>query len=243
MSALPDPFAPTEDLEGAPCHDRQRESSGPQAALTSSAARRKRGANSRSRLDLAAHSHLGNESMAIDQRITALEAQLASRTLELVNAAHELQSARATEPEALLSSISMVLQLASLVVSPARADFQPQTSPSLDLRPSSSAHQDAPLPSPSPPRVNTNPRALLTPSSTTSRTSSWQGSYTPQTSWSLETLSADMQTRHQDRYATSPETPPSSNKDPRPLSPLSWMSTDCRTTDSPSSPGAPAHGT
>ena len=181
--------------------------------------------------------------MAIDQRITALEAQLASRTLELVNAAHELQSVRATEPEALLSSISMVLQLASLVVSPARADFQQQTSPSLDLRPSSSAHQDAPLPSPSPPRVNTNPRALLTPSSTTSRTSSWQGSYTPQTSWSPETLSADMQTRHQDRYATSPETPPSSNKDPRSLSPLSWMSTDCRTTDSPSSPGAPAHGT
>ena len=79
-------------------------------------------------------------SNAAAQRISDLEAQPASRSLEPASATRELELARETEPDALRLSIARVLQLTSLVVPTALADAQQQTSPSLDQRPTCSSH-------------------------------------------------------------------------------------------------------
>ena len=184
------------------------------ASRTTAASRRKRTCNAAIRLDYASSAPSPSQGdgsssrtplhIAV-QRISDLEAQLALRSLELASAARELKLARETEPDALLLSISRVLQLTSLVVPPALADAQQQTSPSLDQRPTCSSHPvshgHAPSPRPScstqdsftprsggsealarsiddrtPPSPTTSASALFTASTRLEQDYSWSGS-------------------------------------------------------------------
>ena len=165
---------------------------------------------------------------AATQRISDLEAQLALRSLELASAARELELARETEPDALLLSIARVLQLTSLVVPPALADAQQQTSPSLDQRPTCSSHSVSHGHAPGP-RSSSSMQDSFTPRSggSNSPARSIDGLSPPSPTTSASALNmASPRLGQKYSWASSDEDPGSPSRrtyDLAPLPPLTWL--------------------